>query len=756
MRRGMFAAIFALIVGLAALAPMAGATTGTASAATAPGRLLTFGVLDERSIWVLTDSALLLSDDDGASWREITPPTLTADRLTAAAFLDAQTGWTAHIDEGQPGAMVMATTTDGGHTWRVSEHRLLPADDPTARASRLSFFWLDAAHGWLMLRQATSSNFNHGALFRTQDSGASWRRIEAPGGHPVVFVTPSTGWTAGGPNGDTLFRSDDGGASWRVQSLPYPDNAAPGQRQHLPLRFSADGRQGVAEVTTLTSATQRRNYYVTEDGGDAWSLVEEPAPTAADRWRLDTATNALLRTDNSDRSWQPVLAGAVSPMRPASIERAATAAVAGSPDARTARFDGHGFDMCELGGEEDLRRWLEASPYRALNLYIGGALRACANNALDALLLESLSVQGWTFIPTWVGPQAPCTRFRERFDFDPAVAFSQGRVEAEKALQRARELGLAEADGSGTVIYYDLEAYEGQDAACVEASRAFVAGWTQRIHESKSYAGLYALACNPPIARYADLFSPPDAVWFAAWNRTSFDPTMTVWNIPPTCLPPTLWINQQRIRQYTGSHNETWGGVTFEIDSNVLESIVADLSGVVQPPVTVIVETPTLSPAYDEATACEDGWHRFTNVRGYPTHLAVSQPLGATIPPLNYGVWQPTLPITGTYRVEALIASHGAVEFPCRDLILGPDTRRARYTIYHHGGATTTESDQLPLNDAWLRLGSYPFTAGVDGLVYLDAAVADHPRLVSFSAMRFTLEFEGLLENRLYLPVVQR
>jgi photosystem II stability/assembly factor-like uncharacterized protein len=753
----MFTAIFALIVGMAALAPMAGATMDAASAATAPGRLLAFGALDERSAWVLTDGALLLSDDGGASWREITPSTLAADRLTAVAFLDAQTGWTAHIDESQPGAVVLAATTDGGHTWQTSEHRLPPIDDPAARPNRISIFWLDATHGWLMLRQATSSNFNHGALFRTQDGGQSWRQVAAPGGHPVVFVAPSTGWTAGGPNGDTLFRSDDGGASWRVQSLPYPDEAAPGQRQHLAPRFSADGQQGVVEVVTLTLTNQRRDRYMTHDGGDTWAFVENAAPTAADRWRLDTATNSLLRTDDDGRTWQSVLVGAALSMRPATIERAVSAAaVAGSPDARTARFNGHGFDMCELGGEENLRRWIEASPYRAVNLYIGGALRACANNALDALLLEALSVQGWTFIPTWVGPQAPCTRFRERFDVDPTAAFSQGRAEAEKALQRARELGLAETDGSGTVIYYNLEAYDGQDAACVEASRAFVAGWTQRIHESSSYAGLYALACNPPIARYADLPSPPDAVWFAAWNRTSFDPTMTVWDISSTCLPPTLWINQQRIRQYTGSHNETWGDVTFEIDSNVLESIVADLSGVVEPPVTVIVETPTLSPAFDEATACADGWHRFTNVRGYPTHLAVSQPLGATIPPLNYGVWRPRLPVTGTYRVEALIVSHGAAEFPCRGVTLGPDTRRARYIIYHHAGATTTERDQLPLNDAWLRLGSYPFAASEDGFVYLDAAVADHPRLVSFSAMRFTLEFEGLLENRLYLPVVQQ
>ena len=189
----------------------------------------------------------------------------------------------------------------------------------------------------------------------------------------------------------------------------------------------------------------------------------------------------------------------------------------------------------------------------------------------------------------------------------------------------------------------------------------------------------------------------------------------------------------------------------------MLDGIVADLGGVAPPaPVTVVLEAPELSPAYDAATACADGWHRFTNVRGEAAYLAYSQPLGATIPPLNYGIWRPTLPITGTYRVEALISSHDAIAWPCRGEELSPDTSRARYTIYHRDGATTTEQDQLPLNDAWLGLGSYPFGAGDGGFVYLDAAVVDAPKHVSFSAMRFVLEAEGILPTRVYLPAVQR
>jgi glucose/arabinose dehydrogenase len=37
----------------------------------------------------------------------------------------------------------------------------------------------------------------------------------------------------------------------------------------------------------------------------------------------------------------------------------------------------------------------------------------------------------------------------------------------------------------------------------------------------------------------------------------------------------TAWANHQRIRQYEGGHNETWGTISLNIDSNVLDGVVA-------------------------------------------------------------------------------------------------------------------------------------------------------------------------------------
>ncbi len=809
MRQTGWVLAFLVVIGLAALAPAA--REGRVAAASAPldGAVRTFGALSSTHAWVMSDADLLVTENGGASWRRATPPDVMLHHPAAVAFLTPDVGWVATL--APSGVLSLAATTDGAHTWQQQDHVLFAPGDPAGRAASLTFYWLDRATGWLVVRQATSSNFNQGALFGTQDGGASWQRLALPGGEPVTFATATTGWTAGGPHGDAWWRTDDGGHTWAVATLPYVVEAGRGQRRHYPPIFTADGRQGVVVVTTTTPSGQRVDWYATSDGGDHWAAVADfPARTAPAfslaevdaaawlmartgqrllapavaapffanpkletpavalsmvapatpevGWAADARGARLLRTADGGQSWQVQITAGGEATPPAVLTHPGRVNAAGAViEDRTARLAGPGFDLCELAGEEELRRWIEEGPYRAVNLYIGGEMRACDNAVLGAPKLAALTTQGWTFIPTWVGPQAPCTGYHQRFDLDPATAFAQGRAEAEKALQAAAALELADAGGSGTVIYYDLEAYDGEDTACVEAARAFVTGWAQRLQESSSYAGLYGLACNPPIGDYASLTPAPDAVWFAAWNRDQFDPAMTVMSgIPAWCLAPAVW-EQQRIRQYTASHDETWGGVTLEIDSNVLDGIVADLAGVTPPPpVTVIVETPDVTPAFDAATACVDGWHRFTNGRGEAAYLAYGQPLGVTIPPLNYGVWRPTLPITGTYRVEALIVGHGEIAWPCRDLTLAPDTSRARYTIHHRDGAATTEHDQLPLNDEWLGLGSYPFAAGDAGFVYLDAAVADAPRHVGFSAMRFVLEFAADLTERLYLPAVSR
>ena len=63
---------------------------------------------------------------------------------------------------------------------------------------------------------------------------------------------------------------------------------------------------------------------------------------------------------------------------------------------------------------------------------------------------------------------------------------------------------------------------------------------------------------------------PLDAIWIAAWNDTP-----NIFGFPPSVLPDTYWSLHQRLHQYKGGHTETWGGVTLNIDTNVVDGPLA-------------------------------------------------------------------------------------------------------------------------------------------------------------------------------------
>ncbi len=263
---------------------------------------------------------------------------------------------------------------------------------------------------------------------------------------------------------------------------------------------------------------------------------------------------------------------------------------------RTQLFTGQGFDTCEIPSLAALRTWFTASPYRAVNLYIGGAGRYCSNKALNAELVSQLDQIGWKFIPTWVGPQAPCytnipTKPKPLMSDDPLVAYAQGVGEASAAIKTSIDLGLALPDGSGTIIYYDMEAYASHVPACDDPVRAFISGWTEELHANGNLAGVYGNA--HALTGFAAGANVPDAVWPARWLHTDYDPAVTVWDVPN--LAPTLWAEHQRIWQYAGGHWEEYGGVRLNIDCDVIDGIVATLSPPVLSPrvyLPVVVNAP--------------------------------------------------------------------------------------------------------------------------------------------------------------------
>jgi hypothetical protein len=228
-----------------------------------------------------------------------------------------------------------------------------------------------------------------------------------------------------------------------------------------------------------------------------------------------------------------------------------------------------GFDTCEVPSVQQMATWKASSPYSVVGIYIGPlpdgpGVRACRNLPLDTpSWVNQVTGQGWRLIPTYVGRQAPCTDFR--VVIDPPVARTQGIEAADDAIVRATAAGLAQ----GTPIYFDLEYYSTSVSGCSAAVREFLDGWVDRLHDRGYLAGLYS-SLSAGIADHVQAlgagYTPMDAIWIAAWNDTP-----NIYGFGSYGLPDGYWNQHQRIHQYQGGHNETWGGVTLNIDTNVID-----------------------------------------------------------------------------------------------------------------------------------------------------------------------------------------
>ncbi len=240
-----------------------------------------------------------------------------------------------------------------------------------------------------------------------------------------------------------------------------------------------------------------------------------------------------------------------------------------------------GFDKCEIPTYAQLQDWLFTSPYKVVNLYIGGVSRACSNKALTAQFLHDLSLLGWRFIPTWVGPQANCGNYTYKIPLNTTDAYNKGKAEADLAIDTAVSMGLTEPDKSGTVIYYDLEAFDVNNSSCLKSAHNFISGWTYQMRLRKNLAGVYSRGYE--LQNFWSLANRPDVIWPANWyysdstNPPRYRKDATVWNVAG--LSNDYWIDHQRIRQYYGGHAETWGTTSLTIDNNVIDGVVADTSG---------------------------------------------------------------------------------------------------------------------------------------------------------------------------------
>jgi hypothetical protein len=298
-----------------------------------------------------------------------------------------------------------------------------------------------------------------------------------------------------------------------------PDNSAAARK--LPAPASQEVEVGVTSAGVLVTA----------------SYGSDPAAVA------DVLKSATLTTDA-----HPVAQSVPAP---------ATAATVSASVVAPGTFTGKGFDACTAPSATAMQAWLTSSPYRAVGIYIGGLSRACSQPNLTASWVSTQTAQGWHLAPIYVGLQAPCTNFNQRID--PANAAGQGRAAAEDAVVQAGPLGI----DTGSTVYFDMEAYPA-DTACRDAVLTFLGNWTTRLHELGYKSGVYSSA-NSGVHDLVSVYDSqhPDYIWFARWDGVA--------TVSDTVIPSTDWPDHHRMKQYLGGHNESYGGVTINIDNDYLD-----------------------------------------------------------------------------------------------------------------------------------------------------------------------------------------
>ncbi|MEP7211714.1 MAG: glycoside hydrolase domain-containing protein [Acidobacteriota bacterium] len=442
-------------------------------------------------------------------------------------------------------------------------------------------------------------------LLRTDDNGKSWKRLTLPIGSSdsiasVLFETERDGLAviAGKIATDIrLARTDDGGATWSVQPLELENIAfieALGETASI-------RRSGGALALKLRIPTSSNfegwAVYTSNDDGRSWQFSDKSVEPARDvqssneikrgNWTLQTEGRCegvktgcyqvnTLTIDGEERT-PPQINELQSAAREAAKAGAAKTPMFALPPGGTTRISlNRGFDKCQAGSIAQMQTWWDNSPMFDSNIYFSGRNRACPSQPVNTAWVNQVTAMGWGLIPTVVGYQSPCTASTTtaKLSYDPATAETQGRGEADIAAADAANIGLT----AGSILYYDMERYDPPSPdtlGCRTATVAFLKGWTERIKELGYQSGVY----GSPKNAQEDWATMPaasrmDAIWMARWDNVA-----SVWTYVsfPT-FPADVWNNHQRIKQWQAPHNETWGGVTFNIDGNISDAPVAGLA----------------------------------------------------------------------------------------------------------------------------------------------------------------------------------
>jgi photosystem II stability/assembly factor-like uncharacterized protein len=249
-------------------------------AALGQGSVQTMKLLTPQVGWAASSRQVFWTTDAGLNWNDITPPMASPTQEFASVFfLDSSSGWILRVEQDQATGephFDLASTASAGASWSITRLDVPDIDPSRGLSSEGWVNFVDASHGWVMVRMNGNTAVSIGVLLITEGDGTSWKSAKRgpPIAGPIRFVTAKQGWLAGGPD-DELYRSDDGGESWQPVTLPAPQQMHSTAQASYGLPTFQDNDHGFLSVgfSGPDDAKQVLAMFTTQDGGRSWKLA---------------------------------------------------------------------------------------------------------------------------------------------------------------------------------------------------------------------------------------------------------------------------------------------------------------------------------------------------------------------------------------------------------------------------------------------------------------------------------------------------
>ena len=252
--------------------------------------LLEIHFFNELDGWGVSESWIVRTNDGGITWYNVTPADVEEMGSAVETFvLDKDHAWIQKPDFNNfPKNGLLYHTADGGLTWDISSTPFSGGD--------LSF--IDSKNGWMLADLGAGAGSNAVAVFQTTDGGTIWTQTytndpnlpKAGDSLPLgglkadlVPLSMQTAWVGGvtySPGTVYLYRTDDGGHTWSPVSLELPAGA-----ENYELGIDKDQMRFVSAkdgflVVRMSGDSTQTAVYVTNDGGESWSLTPTLIPEA--------------------------------------------------------------------------------------------------------------------------------------------------------------------------------------------------------------------------------------------------------------------------------------------------------------------------------------------------------------------------------------------------------------------------------------------------------------------------------------------